>query len=200
MGMVQAMVKNPRGSAKGVHHYQRQDREEDDHDDEDRDHSRHSRDPVDFLLGHLPQRLPVAAERAAEDGEVLDRPREHHSDHDPDRSREVAELRRERRPHEGSGAGDGGEMVPEKHPAVRGDEVAAVVQPLGRSRPAIVELENLAGDEESVEPVADRVGTDGGREEPDGIDAFSTAEGHDSEGRRAENGNRGPDEERCDSS
>ena len=69
-------------------------------------------DRTDLLARHLAERLAVAADRGGEDHEVLHGAAECDADDDPDDAGQVAELRREGRPDQRSGAGDGREMVP----------------------------------------------------------------------------------------
>ena len=106
----------------------------------------------------LAERAAVAAQREEQDHEVLHAAAEHGAHHEPQRSRQVAELRRERRAHERPGAGDGGEVVAEHHPAVGGHEVAAVVEPLRGRRARGVERQHARRDERGVEAVRHQVG------------------------------------------
>jgi hypothetical protein len=177
----------PRTVAQRVDHDEGEHRAQDGHDRQNRDHRDRPRERPDLVPGHLAERLSVAAHGAEEDDEVLDGAREHHPEHDPEGAGQVAELGREHRTHQGSRAGDGRKVVPEEHPLGRGDEVPAVLQPLGRSRAAIVELEDPGGEEPTVESIADQVGTDGGQDQPRGADGFASMEGDDSPGTRAGN-------------
>ena len=90
---------------------------------------------------------------------------------------QVAHLRREHRAHQRAGAGDGGEVVAVEHAAVGDLEVGAVLQPLGRCRAGVVELEHPARDEAGVEPVGDEVGGDRGEEDPQRRDLLAAAQG-----------------------
>ena len=108
---------------------------------------------------------------------VLDRAGEHDAGHDPDGARQVAHLRCEHGAHQRAGAGDGGEVVAVEDAAVGDLEVRAVLQPLGRCRAGVVELQHAARDEAGVEPVGDEVGGDGGEEDPECRDLLATAEG-----------------------
>jgi hypothetical protein len=107
----------------------------------------------------------------------LDRAREHDAEHDPDRSREVAELGGEHRTHERPGAGDGREVVAEEDPPRGRHEVAAVLQPLGGCGAAVVEFEHALGEKAAIEAVGDEVGPDGGEDEPGGADSLAAVEG-----------------------
>ena len=104
-------------------------------------------DRADLLLRHLPERAAVAAQAAAEDAEVLHRAAEHDAGEDPQRPRQIAELRRQRRPDQRSRAGDRGEVMAEHDPAVGRNEVAPVVDALRRRRSRVVEREQLGGEE-----------------------------------------------------
>ena len=152
-------------------------------------------DGPDLLLRHLAERLAVAADRRAEDDEVLDGAAERHADDDPDGAGQEAELRGERRTDQRAGAGDGREVVTEHDPAVGRHEVAAVVEPLGRRRASGVEREDLGRDDPAVEPVGDEVRADGRGEEPGGADLFAASKGHDAEGAGTGEGNEDPDQD-----
>ncbi len=80
-----------------------------------------------------------------------------HARDEPQRARQVAELRGQHRADERPRPRDGGEVVAEEHPLVGRHEVAAVAQPLGRRRAAVIEAEDLERDEPGVEPVGDDV-------------------------------------------
>jgi hypothetical protein len=67
-----------------------------------------------------------------QDHKVLHTAAEHRTDEDPERARQIAELRRERRADQRTGAGDGGEVVAEYDPLVGRHEVAAVVEAFRR--------------------------------------------------------------------
>ena len=131
---------------------------------------------ADLLARHLPERLAVAPHRAEQDHEILHRAAEHGADDDPQRARQVAELRRQRRAHQRSGSGDGREMVAEDDPLVGRLEVVAVAQALGRRRPLVVERHDLGGDEPRVEAVADEIGADGRHHQPHAVDRFAALE------------------------
>ena len=103
IGMVRRQREEaPRAVAQRVHDDQRQHRQQDDHDREDGDHAGHARHLVHFLLRDLAERLAVAPHRRAQDHEVLHRAAEHDADDQPERARQEAELRRQRRPDQRS--------------------------------------------------------------------------------------------------
>ena len=91
-------------------------------------------------------------------------------------------------------------MVAEQHPAVGGDEIPPVVEPLGGGGPAVVQAEDTGGEEPGIEAVADRVGAEGGREEPGGIDRLAAVERQHPERRRTEPGYPAPHEHGGESS
>ena len=132
-------------------------REQDDHDREDGDHGEEAGPAAHLVAGHLPERAAVAAQREEEDHEVLhaaaeDRPRD-----EPERPRQVAELRGQGRADERPRPRDRREVVAEHHPAVRGHEVAPVVEPLRRRRAGGVEGQDPRREEGGVEAVGDEV-------------------------------------------
>ena len=58
-----------------------------------------------------------------------------------------------------------------------GHEVAAVAEPLGRRRPAVVEGEDPGGEEAAVEAVGDQIAADGGEDQPGGVDGLAAVQG-----------------------
>ena len=182
----------PRRCAQGIDDDERQDGEQDDHDREDRDHRRHAGDVTDLLLGHLAERLAIAAQRAEENREVLDRAAEHHADDEPQGPWEEAELRRKHGSNEWSGPGNRGEVVTEQHPAVGRDKIVAIVESLGGGGAARIEPEDLGSEEFRVEAVADDVGADGGGQKPGGTDRLAASQCQDAECRGAEQGDQRP--------
>jgi hypothetical protein len=139
--------------------------------------------------------LAVAAHREEQDGHVLHRTGEDDADDDPDGAGQVAHLRGEHRPDQRAGAGDRGEVVPEEHPPVGDVEVDAVVQPLGRGGPPVVDPEHPPRDEPSVEAVGDRVGAQRGEQDPQRRDRLAARQGQDGPGDGAHDRHRGPDED-----
>src|SRR5262249_10105656 len=128
----------------------------------------------------------VASQATAENAEVLHCSAEHHAEQDPERAREIPELRRQGRTDERSGAGDGREVMPEHHPAVGGNEIAAVVQALCRGRSRGVEREDARRDEGAVETVRERVAGDGRDDEPDRVHRLAAHEREDRDRRGAD--------------
>ena len=130
------------------------------------------------------------------DEDVLNRAAEYHANHEPERAGQEPELRGEDRPDEWARARDSREVMAEQHPAVGRHEVVAVVEPLGGRRALRVETKDFVGEELRIEPVGDDVGTDGGDQQPRGIDRLTADEGEHPERGRAEQRNQGPDHHR----
>src|SRR5262249_45273762 len=145
-----------------------------------------ARERADLVLRHLPERAPVASQAATENAEVLHCSAEYHAEEYPESAREIPELRRQDRTDERPGAGDGREVMPEHHPAVGGDEIAAIVQALRRGRSRGVEREDARRDEGAVEPVRERVAGDGGDDEPDRVHRLTAHERKDRDRRGAD--------------
>ncbi len=62
----------------------------------------------------------------------------------------------EDRTDQGAGAGDGGKVVPKKHPFARGVVVGAVVMEVGGCAPRPIQGQHFGGDKGAVIPVGDR--------------------------------------------
>ena len=104
----------------------------------------------ELVARHLAERAAVAPRiEQNEHDEVLHAAAQHDADQDPQRARQVAELRGQHGADERARAGDRREVVAEHDPAVGRHEVAAVVQPLGRRRAPLIERQHLGGEERS---------------------------------------------------
>ena len=130
----------PRAVLHRVDDDQPEHRDQDDHDHQRADHRGEAADRAELVARHLAEAAAVAARRQEQDRHVLHAAAEHAADQDPQRARQIAELRRERRADQRTGAGDRGEVMAEHDPAMRRHEVAAVVQPHRRRCARGVEL------------------------------------------------------------
>jgi hypothetical protein len=88
--------------------------------------------------------------RSHQHGEILHAPGQDGADQQPKEARRKPELRRQSRPHQRSGAGDGREVMSEEHPSWRSDIVMPVGVRCAGSRAAIVERQSLRGNERAV--------------------------------------------------
>ena len=113
---------------------------------------------------------------------------------DPERPRQIAELRRQGRADERPRPRDRREVVTEHDPAVRRHEVAAVVDALGRRLPAVVEREEPCREKDAIETVGNRVHGDRCDDEPDGVHGLAAYEREPRHGVRAGAGERAPTE------
>src|SRR6185503_19090442 len=107
------------------------------------------------------------------DHEVLHAARQDRAHDQPQRARQVAELRRQRRADQRARAGDRGEVVAEHDPLVGGHVVAAVVEPLGGCRARVVERQHLGRDEGGIEAVGRQVAAHRRDHEPDPVDRLA---------------------------
>ncbi len=98
---------------------------------------------------------------------------------------QVAELHRERGTDEGPRTGDRGEVMTEDDPAVGGDEVAAVVEPLGGGGAGRVEGQDARRDPRRVEAIGDEIDARRRRDEPAGVDGLAAMRRDDRQRRRA---------------
>ena len=73
------------------------------------------------------------------------------------RSRQISELRRQRRPHQRSRPGNRREVMPEQHPFICRHKIAAIIQALRGSRARIVQRQNFCGNKCRVQPVGHQV-------------------------------------------
>ena len=115
-----------------LHHDQRQHGQDDHHDHEgakQRDDAGHH---AKLRPHQLPEGASVAAHGHEEHHEVLHGAGEDDPGEDPEHARQVAHLRRQHRPDQRPGAGNGREMVAEQHVSVGRDVIERVVPPYRR--------------------------------------------------------------------
>ena len=154
---------------------------------------------AELVARHLAERCGrrAAIEKNRVD-EVLHAAAQHRADEDPQRARQVAELRRQRRADQRPGAGDGGEVVAEHDPAVGRHEVAAVVEALGRRGARGVEDQHLGRDEGAVEAVADGIDADRRDDEPEAVDGLAAVQRDAADSASADGGDEAPNQDTND--
>src|SRR5882724_2528840 len=185
--------RGPRRGLEGVHYDETDDGEENRHDSK---HSELRDEAAAFaylFARHLAERLSIPTNRAEKNDEILHAARERRAGNQPERTRQVTELRGERGANERAGARDGGEMVAEEDPLVGGHEVAAVVVPFAGRSACVIERENLCGNERGIQAERDEIATDRGDDKPDGVQRFAAMQCDGAECARTENGNANPD-------
>lgn len=110
---------------------------------------------VDFLRGDIGQTLAAMTHGAEQHHHVMDAAGKDAADQNPEHAGHIAELGGQHGPQQRTGGGDGREVMAEQHELV-GLDVVVPVRVFDRRRGAgVVQIQNLAGDEEPVEPVAD---------------------------------------------
>src|SRR5713101_4555979 len=166
----------PGGGLERVHDDEADDSQKNRHDRQHGELGDEAASFADLFARHLAERFSVAANRAKQNDKILHAAGERRAGNQPERARQVAELRGQRGTDERAGARDGGKMVAEENPFVRGHEVAAVVVALARSGTRVVERENFGGDKGGIEPVRHQVTTYCGYNEPSRIERLAAIE------------------------
>src|SRR5579871_4812938 len=87
-------------------------------------------------------------------------------------------------------------MVPEDHPLVGHQEIAAVFQSFGRSCAEGIQGENLRRNELAIEAVPQRITTGSGDHQPKRVDRFSTMHGYYGDRNGAEQADASPGQDR----
>ena len=118
------------------------------------------------------------------------------ADEDPEEAGKVAELRREHGADERSRPGDGGEVVAEKHPLVRGLEVRPVLEPVRRRAVPAVERKHFRREKGAVEAVHEHIETARRGDNPERVDLFGGVHEprHDPDGERSDEGEKRPED------
>jgi len=109
------------------------------HDAQKLGHDQNQREPAEEEEEHPPpvphqrfdhraDRAPLVTDRQEHRGQIMHRPDEDAAQHNPERDRHPAELRRQYRPDDRPGAGDAGEVVAEQDCGLRRHVVHAVAQ------------------------------------------------------------------------
>jgi hypothetical protein len=158
--------------AHGIDHHQSQHGDDDHHDGQRAQRRRHPADRAELVARHLAQAFAVAARGEEQDGHVLHATAEHRAHQQPERARQVAELHRQGGADQRTGAGNGGKVMPEHHPAMGGNVVAAVVQSFGGRGAGLVDHVHPGLDPLGVKAVAQGVDAHGRRNDPQGVDRF----------------------------
>ena len=105
---------------------------------------------ADLLARHLPQRFPVAPHGSEQNHEVLHAPPRHGADDDPQRPRQVSELRRQHRSDQRPRTGDGGEVMAEHDPFIGRLEIVPVAQAFRRCGALVVQRHHARRDELAI--------------------------------------------------
>ena len=119
----------PGAVAHGIDDDQAEHGDQDHHDDQRAEHRRVTADRPELVARHLSEAATVATGRQEQHRHVLHAAAEHGADENPQRARQIAELRGQRGTDQRTRAGNGGEVMAEHHPAIGRHEVAAVVEP-----------------------------------------------------------------------
>jgi len=136
---------------------------------------------------------PIVATGGKEhDGHILHAAAQHRADQYPQSARQIAELRRQRRPDQRPRPGDGGEMVAEHHPPVGRHEIAPIVEAFRRRRPCFIQHQHLGRQPGAVKPVGESVNARRCGNEPDRVDALTPVKGDAAHRRRTENRHQQP--------
>ena len=94
--------------------------------EEDRDHGHEAGERTDLGAGDVGERAATVTDGGDQHGEVLHASGQHGADEEPEKAGSESELGGERRTDQRAGAGDGGEVMSEEHPARGRDVVVAV--------------------------------------------------------------------------
>ena len=157
--------------------------------------------PMTGLISSLsiwPSDFPSRRIEAKQHHRIMHPAAERGADQDPQHARQIAELRRQHRPHQRPRPGDGREMVAEDHPLVRRHEVLAVAARHRGGRAAVVEGQHLGHQPGAVKPIGHREGADARDDQPQGVDRFAALESGDADGGGTEQGNGDPEEDAGD--
>ncbi|VVP49882.1 hypothetical protein PS874_05173 [Pseudomonas fluorescens] len=184
----------PRAFGQGLDHDQRQHREDDDHDQEAAEQGDGAGDAAHFFTDHVAQGTTVAPGGQEQDHEVLHRTGQHHAGNQPQRTGQVAHLCRQDRSDQGPRAGNRREVVTEEHVFVGRHEVQAVIVEHGGRSAIGIELHHFIGDEQAVVAVCNEVDGDCSDYDPEGVDGFAAAQGHDTQRERSQDSHGKPGE------
>src|SRR5579864_2047839 len=81
------------------------------------------------------------------------------------------------------------------HPFIGGNEIAAILQPLGGSGPLGIEGKHFGGNKLAVEAVSQRICAEGSNHQPHGVNLCAAVERSRAQRERTENGNSEPNQD-----
>src|SRR5205814_9765844 len=114
------------------------------------------------------------------------------ADQNPQRPRQVSELRCEHRPNQRSRPGDRSKVMSENNPFVRGKKIPPVLQALRRSGSLRIKPKNFSRDELAVKAISERVGAHRRGYQPERIDLLPAMKRDSAKSETAEEGNEDP--------
>ena len=173
IGIVAAIVNVPHGLPFSAFTTTSADHRQQDHHDQQHRHQRHEAAHLaDLLARHLPQRFPVPPHRSKQNHEILHRAAQARADDDPQRSRQISELRRQHRTHQRSRPGNRREVMAEHDPLIGGLEIVSVAQALGRRGPLVVQRHHARRDELAVKTVSRGIAARRRHHQPQAVDVL----------------------------
>ena len=166
----------PRTVGQRLDHDQGKHGQKDDHDRDNRDQPDRAGGIVEFFPQHLAERFAVAAKGTEKNNEILHCAAERYSDQNPERARQIAELRGEHRAYQRPRAGNGGKMVAKHNPFIGFNEIPAIIVDLARCGAAVVEHEHARRQPFRIKAIADGVTADRRDEHVSGTQIFVSAQ------------------------
>src|SRR6266852_89108 len=182
----------PGGGLERVHDDEADDSQKNRHDRQHGELGDEAASFADLFAGHLAERFSVAANRAKENDKILHAAGERRPGNQPERARQVAELRGQRGTDERARSRDGGKMVAEENPFVRWHEVAAVVVAFAGSGARVIERENFGGNESGIEPVSHQITASSSDNEPSCVERLAAMQCDGTERTGAQSRNKHP--------
>ena len=146
----------PRTFRQRLHHDQRKNREQNNHDGEHANESEQTHAASDFFLHHLAQRFSAAPDRGEQNDHVVHAAAESGADQDPKSTGQKTKLRSQHGADQGSGSGNGGEMMTENHPAIRWHIILVVISQNSRRGALLIQNEHFGREPFAVKAIADR--------------------------------------------
>ena len=119
------------------------------------------------VAGDLRQRQAVLPHRGQQHDEIVHAAGQAGPDHDPAEAGKIAPLRRQHRPDQRPGAGDGRKMDAEQHQPPRGVIIDVVAEPMGGRGTPVVQHGHLGRQKRPVEPIGDQKCRQGGDHQPE---------------------------------
>ena len=171
----------PGASHQSLDHDESEYRENDDADQQYADPGDRAGHWSHLRADHVAERAAIAPRGQEQDGHVLHGAGEDDAGENPQRSRQVAHLRREHRADQRARAGDGREVMAIEDVFVGWNVIEAVIAPHRRRRAAGIDAKHFVGDEQRVIAVGEEVDAHRGDDEPGGIDRLAATQGHDAE-------------------
>ncbi len=132
----------------------------------------------------LRQRAAVTTHRGDQDNKILHRPRQNGTDHQPEKTWQKPELRRQHWAEQRTSPSNCREVMAEQDDSIGGMKVYPVVQPHGGRQTRIIQLHHLPSQPPAIKPIGQDVDASRRDDQPEPVHFFGGIDDTDNMGKR----------------